>query len=93
MLWHFPLPQHLGGAADRETILAQWNRQHDGDAAKELRQMVLAASMAAKRRHRRWSRKPKIRLAASWPAMQEAMKRAADPKAFPEQIGNARPRA
>ncbi|MBX9681365.1 MAG: hypothetical protein K2X38_21630 [Gemmataceae bacterium] len=88
MLWHFPLPQHLANA-DRDAILAQWNRQHDGDAPKELlRQMVLSL--------RQW--RPSVVIvdgpdAGDHPlgsvmaeAMQEAMRRAADPKAFPEQI-------
>jgi len=90
VLWHFPVPQHLG-RADRREVIAAWDRQHGDRAAEQfLRQVVLAIRM--------W--RPEVivtddgktdsadniveSLVAE--AVQEAYKRAADPQAFPEQI-------
>lgn len=86
-LWHFPMPQHLEGC-DKKTILAHWNQLHAGRAEEELlRQLVLSLRM--------W--RPSVVItehpenqtplsAMTGEAVQEAIRRAADPKAFPEQI-------
>jgi hypothetical protein len=86
-LWHFPMPQHLEGC-DKKTILAHWNQLHAGRAEEELlRQLVLSI--------RTWrpsviftehpsSKTPLSSLVGE--AVHEAERRAADPKAFPEQI-------
>ncbi|MBY0527175.1 MAG: hypothetical protein K2R98_27515 [Gemmataceae bacterium] len=85
-LWQFPVPEHLG-RADRAELVAAWDRLHGGHAADQLlQQLVLTLRM--------WQ--PAVvlidgksdsaldELVAE--AVQEAYKRAADPKAFPEQI-------
>ncbi len=86
-LWHFPLPQYLE-RSDKKTILAHWNRAHDSQAEEELlRQLVLTLRV--------W--RPGIVLgdnpasdraidALAGEALQEAVRRAADPNAYPEQI-------
>jgi photosystem II stability/assembly factor-like uncharacterized protein len=86
-LWSFSLPQHLGGAS-REQVLDYWNRRHAQQAPQELlRQLVLAL--------RTWrpavvlGDHPEDKVAASSlvaEALQEAVRQAADPKAFPEQL-------
>ncbi|MFO0969172.1 MAG: hypothetical protein U0793_26760 [Gemmataceae bacterium] len=88
-LWHFPLPQHLT-KAERKELIAYWNEAHAGQAAREmLRQLVLALRV--------W-RPDVVFTDAPDPAhaappgaivgegLVEAVKLAADPKAFPEQI-------
>ena len=86
-LWHFPLPQYLEGS-DKRTILAHWNRLHANDAEKELmRQLVLALRIW--RPSVLFSAHPNSKLplaALLGEAVQEAVKRAADPGEFPEQI-------
>jgi photosystem II stability/assembly factor-like uncharacterized protein len=90
MLWQFPLPEHLAGA-DKTALLRFWNRLHADRAAEELlRQLVLAL--------RTWrpsvivTDHPDIQVTGSaaealvTEAVHEAFARAADPKAFPEQI-------
>ncbi|OAI41112.1 hypothetical protein AYO40_03775, partial [Planctomycetaceae bacterium SCGC AG-212-D15] len=89
-LWQFPLPQHFA-RADRATVMKFWDGMHGNHAAEQmLRQMVLAL--------RTWqpsvvvtdhpdpavSGYPVDSLIAE--AIHEAFARAADPKAFPEQI-------
>ena len=89
-LWQFPLPQHLA-RADRATLVKHWDRMHGDHAAEQmLRQLVLALRV--------W--KPAVVVtdhpdaavtghavdALVAEAMHEALARAADPKAFPEQI-------
>lgn len=88
-LWHFSLPLHLE-AGDREQVLAYWNERFAGKAADEiLRQLVLALRI--------W--RPDVVVAPqgdatlSGPAaailaeaLEEAVKRAQDPLAFPEHI-------
>lgn len=88
-LWHFPLPQHLEKCA-KKTILAHWNQLHAKRAEEELiRQLVLAVRI--------WrpdvliSEHPDSKSALSailGEAVQEAVRRAADDKAFPEQISD-----
>lgn len=89
-LWQFPVPQHLAHA-DRATLIKHWDRMHGDHAADQmLRQLVLALRV--------W--KPTV-VVTDHPdpavtgfgmdgvvaeAMHEALARAADPKAFPEQI-------
>ncbi len=90
MLWQFPLPQHLIRGEQRE-LLRAWDVQHANRAADQLmRQLVLALRM--------W--RPSVVItdhpdagASGFPsdalvaeALHEAFARAADPKAFPEQI-------
>lgn len=88
-LWQFPLPPHLNYAG-KQALLDHWNRAHAGHADRELlRQLVLALRV--------W--RPDVVVTdatdgkASHPAgaliaeaLQEAVKQAADAKAFPEQI-------
>lgn len=91
-LWQFPLPQHLERAEPRE-VMGFWDKLHaDRGADQVLRQLVLALRM--------WQ--PEVVLTdgksaapdgADTPldaliaeAVEEAFKRAADPKAYPEQI-------
>lgn len=86
-LWHFPMPQHLEGC-DKKTILAHWNQLHANRAEEELiRQLVLSL--------RTWrptavitehpdSKTPLSSLLGE--AVQEAVLRAGDANAFPEQI-------
>src|SRR5262245_13069145 len=88
-LWQFPLPPHLN-FADKQSLLDHWNRGHAGHADRELlRQLVLALRIwrpdvavtdatAGKTSHSAGA------LIAE--ALQEAVKQAADAKAFPEQI-------
>ena len=86
-LWHFPMPQHLEGSSN-QTILAHWNQLHKNEAEDELmRQLVL--SLRIWRPSVVISEHPKNSAALSSllaDAMQEAFRRAADPKAFPEQL-------
>jgi photosystem II stability/assembly factor-like uncharacterized protein len=87
-LWQFPMPQHLEGC-DKKTILAHWNQIHAGAADDELlRQLVLSLRMwrpsAVITEH------PDSKAGLSslvGEAVQEAVRRAADVKAFPEQLG------
>ena len=89
-LWQFPLPQHLVRASGND-LLKSWDRLHDGKAAEELlRQLVLAIRI--------W--RPSVIVtdhpdsavtgcpseAVVAEAVHQAFQRAADPKAFPEQI-------
>jgi photosystem II stability/assembly factor-like uncharacterized protein/LmbE family N-acetylglucosaminyl deacetylase len=85
-LWQFPLPQHLGGS-DKTDLVKSWDRRHGGAAPEELlRQLVLAL--------RTW--RPEVVVTDGddggqgdplvRDAVREAFKRAADPKAFPEQV-------
>ena len=89
-LWQFPLPSHLR-QADRKKILARWNEAHDGQAGKQmLRQLVLALRMwrpdvvVIDHPDARVSGSSASALLAE--AVHEAIKRAGDEKAFPEQI-------
>ncbi len=87
MLWNFPLPQYLLNA-DKDLILAHWNRRHADKAEREmLRQLVLAIRV--------WrpsvvlgdspdSKTPLQGLIAE--ALQAAIRCAADAKEFPEQL-------
>src|SRR5439155_11632487 len=80
-----PLPQHLG-QGDRPDLLKNWDRRHGNAAAEELlRQLVLALRV--------W--RPNVVVTDGnepacdglvQEAVHEAVKRAADPRAFPEQI-------
>ena len=92
-LWQFPLPQHLVRAR-REDVLKFWDQLHRSHAEEELmRQMVLAIRI--------WrpsviiTDNPDVAItgcpceALVAEAVQQAMQRAADPKAFPEQIENS----
>jgi photosystem II stability/assembly factor-like uncharacterized protein len=87
-LWPFPLPQYLE-QAERPQVLAYWDKLHAGRAERELvRQLVLALRI--------W--RPSVVLGdhpdakAAGPvslvaeALQEAVRLAADPQAFPEQL-------
>ena len=86
MLWQFPLPQHLA-MADKQALLSHWNRLHNNQADLELlRQLVLALRV--------W--RPEV-VIGDWEksnpaaallgeALREAVRQAADPKAFPEQL-------
>jgi photosystem II stability/assembly factor-like uncharacterized protein len=90
MFWQFPIPQHLARAEKGELIQA-WNRLHAGRSTDEiLRQVVLAVRI--------WRPNvvvtdlPDARV-SGWPAevllaeaLHEAFARAADPKAYPEQL-------
>jgi photosystem II stability/assembly factor-like uncharacterized protein len=91
-LWQFPLPQHLR-AADRQALLQYWNQLHGGRADRQmLRQMVLAL--------RTWrpnvivTDHPDAKItgnaaaALTAEAVHEAIRQAADPKAFSEQIND-----
>lgn len=90
MLWQFPLPQHLAGN-DKRALLDAWKSLHDNQPDQELlRQLVLGL--------RTW--RPSVVVtdhpdtavtkdaggALVAEAINEAVKLAADPKAFPEQI-------
>jgi photosystem II stability/assembly factor-like uncharacterized protein len=87
MLWQFPLPQHLAGA-DAKELLQHWAQSHGDQAARELlRQLVLTLRI--------W--RPEVLVTnhtgAKSPgnvvvgeALLEAVKQAADAKAFPEQL-------
>ncbi len=86
-LWAFPLPQYLEHA-DRKQVLAYWDNHHAGHAERELvRQLVLALRI--------WrpsvvlgdhpdSKDAPVGLVAE--AVQEAVRQAGDPQAFPEQL-------
>jgi photosystem II stability/assembly factor-like uncharacterized protein len=90
MLWQFPVPQHLL-RADKTELIRFWNSLHGDRAAEELlRQLVLALRV--------WrpsvviTDHPDVRV-GGWSceallteALHEAFTRAADPKAFPEQL-------
>jgi photosystem II stability/assembly factor-like uncharacterized protein len=86
-LWAFALPQVLD-AATREQVLDYWNRRHAQQAPRELlRQLVLALRI--------WrpavviGDHPQCKIACSSlvaEALDEAVKQAADPNAFPEQL-------
>jgi len=88
-LWHFPMPQHLDQRGRKE-LLAFWNAAHAGQADKELlRQLVLS--------FRTWRpdvvftdhpdpAKGSAAGALVAEGINEAIRLAADPKAFPEQI-------
>jgi photosystem II stability/assembly factor-like uncharacterized protein len=90
MLWQFPVPQHLA-TAEGNDLLKSWDQLHAERSAEELlRQLVLALRI--------W--RPEVVVTdspdakkAGWPvesllveAVREAFVRAADSKAFPEQI-------
>ena len=87
-LWHFPVPQHLAGC-DKRTILAHWNQLHANRAEEELiRQLVLSLRIwrpSIVVSEHSGSRIPLSSLLGE--AVQEAVRRAADAKAFPEQLG------
>lgn len=89
-LWQFPLPQHLG-AANKKQLVEHWDNSHGKQSAQQmLRQMVLAI--------RTW--KPDVILTDNpdssvsetqvgslvAEAVHEAVRMAADPQAFPEQL-------
>ncbi len=86
-LWQFPVPSHLA-TADRDSLLAAWNKLHGGSAAEQLlRQIVLAIRIY----------RPEVVLtdfldstsgadALTAEAVVEAFRQAGDPGAFPEQI-------
>jgi photosystem II stability/assembly factor-like uncharacterized protein len=87
-LWQFPLPQHLGGG-EKTDLVKSWDGRHGGAATEQLlRQLVLAL--------RTWRPEVVVTDATDGAAgagdllvheaVREAFKRAADPKAFPEQI-------
>lgn len=86
-LWHFPMPQHLEGSS-KKAILAHWNQLHKSGAEDELlRQLVLTLRI--------WrpsvvvTEHPDDKRALSsllGDAVEEAIRRAGDPKSFPEQI-------
>jgi photosystem II stability/assembly factor-like uncharacterized protein len=90
-LWQFPLPQHLANV-NKEDVLTSWDQLHgEGRAAQQLlRQLVLALRI--------WrpdvvlTDHPDSNVSKSGAgalialAVEEAFKKAADPKAFPEQI-------
>jgi photosystem II stability/assembly factor-like uncharacterized protein len=86
MLWQFPVASHLAHA-NRDDLLQAWDGLHAGHAAEQLlRQMVLALRV--------W--RPDVVVtdgpaagatdALVMEALREAIKGAADPKSFPEQI-------
>lgn len=85
-LWQFPMAQHQG-RCDRKTLIASWNRLHDDRAPEELlRQLVLAVRV--------WKPEVIVTDASDSPlnslvneAVCVAFAQAADPKAFPEQLG------
>jgi photosystem II stability/assembly factor-like uncharacterized protein len=86
-LWQFPVPSHLA-TAERDSLLAAWNKLHGGTAAEQLmRQIVLAIRIY----------RPEVLLtdcpenssgadSLTAEAVAEAFRQAADPRAFPEQI-------
>lgn len=82
-LWQFPLPDHLTQAEPAE-LIAHWNTKHGNRAGEMmLRQLVLALRM--------WQ--PEVVLTTDGgaeslvlAAVKEAIKQAADPAMFPEQI-------
>jgi photosystem II stability/assembly factor-like uncharacterized protein/tetratricopeptide (TPR) repeat protein len=89
-LWQFPLPQHLL-RSDKEELLRSWERLHGNRVAEQLlRQLVLAvrlwrpAVVVTDNPDARATGYPVEALLAE--AVHEAVARAADPKAFPEQL-------
>lgn len=86
-LWNFALPQYLE-AASKQSILDHWNRVHAGSAERELmRQLVLTLRVwrpGAVLADLPGAKEPLRALVAE--AVQEAVRQAADPRAFPEQI-------
>ncbi len=90
MLWQFPQPEHLSRSEPAE-LIRNWDSLHADRAAEQmLRQLVLAIRMWQPSVIVTDSPDPK---GASTPseilvgqAVKEAFRRAADPKAFPEQI-------
>jgi photosystem II stability/assembly factor-like uncharacterized protein len=90
-LWQFPLPQHLADVG-KEDLLMAWDRLHgEGRAAQQLlRQLVLAIRIwrpdVVLTDHPTASASKNTAGALVALAMEEAFKKAADPKAFPEQI-------
>jgi photosystem II stability/assembly factor-like uncharacterized protein/tetratricopeptide (TPR) repeat protein len=91
MLWQFPLPQHLAGA-DKRALLEYWNQLHGTEAEKQLlRQLVLALRTwrpdVVITDHPDARKTDNVAGALVAEAMHEAVKLAADAKAFPEQTG------
>ena len=90
-LWQFPLPPHLGSVSKEELLMA-WDRLHgDGRAAQELvRQLVLAVRIWRPDVVLTDAPEPKATKNEAGAlvalATEEAFRKAADPKAFPEQI-------
>lgn len=86
-LWAFSLPQYLEGAT-REQVLAYWNRRHADQAPRELlRQLVLALRIWRPSVVIGDDRRCKVAsssLVAE--ALEEAVRQASDPTAFPEQL-------
>lgn len=86
-LWHFPVPQHLE-RCDKSAILAHWNKLHADRAQDELlRQLVL--TLRIWRPSVLFSEDPESATPLSalvGDAVCEAVRQAADPKAFPQQI-------
>ena len=84
-LWQFPVGSHLA-SADRDKLLAAWNRLHGNRAAEQLlRQLVLAVR----------TYRPEVVLTdnpgagidgLAAEALKEAFRQAADPAIFPEQL-------
>ena len=92
MLWQFPVAQHLARAGSATCVKA-WDRLHADRAAEELlRQLVLALRIwrpdvvITDHPDAKVTGSPAEALVAE--AVREAFARAADPKAFPEQIQN-----
>jgi photosystem II stability/assembly factor-like uncharacterized protein len=100
MLWQFPLPDHAGRASKAE-LIAAWDRLHAGRAAEQmLRQLVLAfriwqpevvlttfpRSLERTGEENKQGDNSSALEELLVEALQEAFKRAADPKAFPEHI-------
>jgi photosystem II stability/assembly factor-like uncharacterized protein len=90
MLWQFPRPAHAARVG-KEELLAGWNRLHGNRADRELlRQLVLALRMwrpdvvITDHPDAAVTGSPARALVAE--ALHEALGRAADSKAFPEQI-------
>jgi photosystem II stability/assembly factor-like uncharacterized protein len=90
MIWQFPLPQHLA-RADKKALLKSWDLLHADRATEELlRQLVLALRVwrpevvITDNPDAEATGSPVEALVAE--AVHEAFGRAADPKAFPEQL-------
>jgi photosystem II stability/assembly factor-like uncharacterized protein len=90
VLWQFPLPLHLA-SADKSDLMRYWDRLHADRAAEELvRQLVLVlriwrpAVVLTDHPDPRATEFPGESLVAE--ALHEAFARAADPRAFPEQL-------
>jgi photosystem II stability/assembly factor-like uncharacterized protein len=90
VLWQFPVPQHLARAAKQE-LVKSWNSALGDQAAEELvRQLVLAlriwrpSVVVTDNPDERFSGWPADALIAE--ALHEAISRAADATAYPEQI-------